>query len=109
MIDERARFFADRLTTLRLKRGVSEHRMSLDLGHSKNYIQNLTRGRSLPSFTEFLYICDYLQIPPSAFFDEDVHRGKAFSELVDVAIKLPENDQVMLTTIALRMKETHSK
>ena len=38
-----------RLTQLRMKKGVSEYQMSLDLGHSKSYIQSISSGRALPS------------------------------------------------------------
>ena len=31
-------FIRNRITELRLKKGVSEYQLSYDLGHSKNYI-----------------------------------------------------------------------
>lgn len=49
-------FIRERISNLRLKKGVSEYKMSLDLGHSKSYIQSISSGKSLPSLTEFLYI-----------------------------------------------------
>ena len=36
-------FIRERLTQLRLKKNVSEYKMSLDLGHSKSYIQKGTK------------------------------------------------------------------
>ena len=33
-------FIRHRVTELRLKKGVSEYQMSLDLGHSRSYVQN---------------------------------------------------------------------
>ena len=53
-------FIRERISNLRVKKNVSEYRMSTDLGHSKNYIQSISSGRSLPSMNEFLYICEYL-------------------------------------------------
>lgn len=32
-----AQFLRDRITQLRLQKGVSEYQMSLDLGHSRGY------------------------------------------------------------------------
>ena len=58
-------FIRDRITELRLKKQVSEYKMSLDIGRSKGYIQSISSGRSLPSLSEFLYICEYLQISPN--------------------------------------------
>ena len=63
-------FIRDRLSKLREEKQVSERKMSLDLGHSTSYIRGITSGRSLPSMSEFLYICEYLGITPAEFFQE---------------------------------------
>lgn len=63
-------YIKQRITDLRIDKGVSEYQMSLDLGHSRSYMQNISSGRSKPSIEEFLYICDYFGITPSDFFDE---------------------------------------
>lgn len=65
-----ADFIRQRITDLRIKSGVSEYKMSIDLGHSRSYIQSIASGRSLPSMHEFLYMCDYLKVTPAAFFDD---------------------------------------
>ena len=54
-------FIRRRITELRIKKGVSEYQMSLDLGHSRSYMQNIASGRSKPSIEEFLYMCEYLK------------------------------------------------
>ena len=63
-------YIKQRITDLRIEKGVSEYQMSLDLGHSRSYMQNISSGRSKPSIEEFLYICDYLGTTPDDFFDE---------------------------------------
>ena len=63
-------YIKQRITDLRIEKGVSEYQMSLDLGHSRSYMQNISSGRSKPSIEEFLYICDYFGITPRDFFDE---------------------------------------
>ena len=65
-------FIRDRITHLRMQKNVSEYKMSLDLGHSKSYIQSIASGRALPSMSEFLYICDYLDVSPKDFFDPEL-------------------------------------
>lgn len=57
-----------RITELRLMRNLSEYKLSMDLGHSKGYIQSITSGHSLPSLESFLEICEYFNITPSDFF-----------------------------------------
>ena len=39
-------FIRNRITELRVKKGVSEYQLSYDLGHSKNYIHNIVTGKS---------------------------------------------------------------
>lgn len=62
--------FQTRLAKLRSKRGVSARDMSLSIGQNPGYINNIETGKSLPSMTGFFYICEYLNITPSEFFDE---------------------------------------
>ena len=42
------KFIRDRITQLRIQKGVSEYKMSYDLGHSRSYIYNISSGKSLP-------------------------------------------------------------
>lgn len=41
-------FIRNRITQLRLQKGVSEYQMSYALGHSRGYIYNISSGKSLP-------------------------------------------------------------
>ncbi len=41
-------FVKERITHLRLKKGVSEYQMSYDLGHSRGYVYNISSGKALP-------------------------------------------------------------
>lgn len=64
-------FFYERLTQLRLQKGVSSRDMSLSLGQSESYINKIENRRTLPSFTGFLFICEYFGLTPREFFDTD--------------------------------------
>ena len=46
-------FVRDRITQLRLKKGVSEYQMSYDLGHSRSYVYNISSGKSLHLWQSF--------------------------------------------------------
>lgn len=61
-------FIRSRITELRLQKGVSEHRMSLDLDKSGSYIRGITNGLSLPSVRELLKIMAYFHVAPVDFF-----------------------------------------
>ncbi|MBQ5973428.1 MAG: helix-turn-helix transcriptional regulator [Oscillospiraceae bacterium] len=97
-------FIRDRITELRLKKGVSEYQMSLDLGHSKGYVQSISCGRALPSMTEFLYICEYLGVRPDQFFETAGSEAPAFvNELTALAAGLKGEDLSLLLELARRL------
>ena len=63
------KWFSERLTQLRMEKGVSARDMSLSLGQSESYINKIENKRTMPSMTGFFYICEYLGIEPQEFFD----------------------------------------
>ena len=101
-------FVRNRITALRMLKGISEYKMSLDLGHSKSYIQGISSGRALPSMLEFLYICEYLGIHPREFFDEALTLPTELAQLNELAKDLNQSDLRMLCQIARRLKDGDS-
>lgn len=98
-----ATFIRHRISALRTKKGVSEYKMSADLGHSKTYIQSISSGRALPSMGEFLYICEYLGVTPKEFFDTDNAEPQLVTKLLELAQKLPAEDIEALINMAERL------
>jgi transcriptional regulator with XRE-family HTH domain len=96
-------FIKDRITQLRLKKGVSEYQMSYDLGHSRGYIYNISSGKSLPPMKEFLAICDYLEVTPQQFFDESEEYPELVQKAVDGLKRLSEDDMLMLLGLINRL------
>lgn len=103
MIDEE--FIAKRLTELRIKKDVSEYQMSLELGHSRSYIQSITSGRVLPSMKEFLAICEYLGVTPVQFFDEETKNPLLVQRAIQGLQELNDKDLLMLIGLIDRMRE----
>lgn len=99
------RFVRNRISELRTKKGVSEYKMSLDLGHSKSYIQSISSGKALPSFSEFLFICDYLGVTPKEFFDADTKEPQLVCKLTELAKNLTTDDLAALITMAERLAD----
>ena len=56
--------------------------MSLSLGQSAGYINNIENGVSFPSMAIFFYICEYLEIEPRDFFDTGVTDPNKSNELL---------------------------
>lgn len=100
-----AQFIRDRITGLRLNKGVSEYTLSYELGHSKNYIQNITSGRALPSMREFLYICDYFGITPRQFFDEEIANPILVQKALDGMKAMKDKDLLTLIGLIDRLNE----
>ena len=89
-------FVRDRITQLRLRKGVSEYQMSYDLGHSRGYIYNISSGKALPPLKEFFAICDYFELTPQEFFDEETKNPELIKKAVEGIRQLDENDMLML-------------
>lgn len=100
-------FIRQRLTQIRCDKRISEYKMSYDMGHSKSYIQNITSGKSLPSLTEFLYMCDYLGVTPKEFFDEGIVHPDKVHTLTEIASSLTEEDLDALIAVAERFSKLH--
>lgn len=100
-----AGFVRNRISQLRVNKGVSEYRMSSDLGHSKSYIQSISSGKALPSFSEFLYICEYLGVTPAEFFDASLVDPQPICKLKELAKKLAPEDLTALINMAERLAD----
>ncbi len=97
--------FSLRLSQLRMAKGVSARDMSLSIGQSPSYINNIENGFSFPSMTVFFYICEYLGITPKEFFDTDSKAPSKEKELLD-AFKGLTGDQIdNLITLAKGLKK----
>ena len=85
-------YVRERITQLRLQKGVSEYKMSYDLGHSRGYINNISSGKTLPSMTEFFAICEYFGITPVEFFDNGCHNPKVMQDVLSAVSQLTDDD-----------------
>ena len=98
-------FVRERITHLRLKKGVSEYQMSNDLGHSRGYIYNISSGKALPPLKEFFAICDYFEITPQEFFNESSQNPELIQKAVEGMKQLNESDLLMLLGFINRMRK----
>ena len=82
--------FALRLAQLREKKNVSAREMSLAIGQNPGYINNIESGKSLPSLPGVFYICDYLGISVSEFFDLDTKNPIKLDAIISDLKKLDD-------------------
>lgn len=92
--------FIRRLVELRVRKGVSARDMSLSLGQSPGYINNIENGINFPSMTVFFWICEYLGVSPRDFFDTEIKDPVKVKELCDVACKLTDEQLDLLIALA---------
>ena len=98
--------FALRLAQLREKKNVSAREMSLAIGQHPGYINNIESGKSLPSLPGVFYICDYLGISVSEFFDLDTKNPTKLDAIISDLKKL---DDAQLENIANLVKGLTNK
>ena len=93
--------FSTRLAKLRSKKGVSSREMSLSIGQNSGYISNIECGKALPSMSVFFFICDYLNITPSEFFDMDSEDPEKINLLLK-DLKQLNSEQLALITAMVK-------
>ncbi|MGN0450697.1 MAG: helix-turn-helix domain-containing protein [Acutalibacteraceae bacterium] len=96
--------FSRRLSELRINKDVSARDMSLLIGQSPSYINNIENGVNYPSMTVFFYICEYLDISPAEFFDTQSKNPSKERELSKVVKGLNNEQLENLISLAENLK-----
>ena len=97
--------FFNRLSELRIKKGVSARDMSLSLGQSEGYINNIENKKAYPSMPAFFYICDYFQITPSEFFDESSPNPEKINKISAKLNSLSEEQLNLISELINQIKK----
>ncbi len=100
-----AQFVRNRITNLRINKGVSEYQMSYDLGHSRGYIYNISSGKSLPPLTELFSICDYFDITLSDFFNVNIENPALYVKAQKQILELNDNDLQLIIDLMKRLNK----
>ena len=100
-----AEFVRERITQLRVRKDVSEYKMSYDLGHSRGYVHNISSGKATPPIKEFFAICEYFELTPQQFFDEGTQNPELIQKAINGMKQLDEKDMLMLLGFINRMLE----
>ncbi|WP_027398463.1 helix-turn-helix domain-containing protein [Anaerovorax odorimutans] len=75
-------FLSERIAKLRTIKNVSARDMSLSIGQNENYINHIENRKSMPSMQMFFYICDYFNISPKEFFDDNTNNPALIKEII---------------------------
>ena len=66
-------------------------------------IYNISSGKALPPLKEFLAICDYFDVTPQQFFDENTQNPELIQKAVNGMKQLNEDDLLLLLSIINRL------
>lgn len=80
--------------------------MSLSIGQNTGYINYIENGKALPSMSGFFYICQYLDITPSEFFDIE---NKKPDEMRDLIHNLKKLSVRQLDSVSFIVEELANK
>lgn len=99
-IENRLRFYQKTHNSVENKEDVSEYKMSIYLGHNRSYIQAITSGNYMPPMSEFLRICDYLNVTPAEFFNaQEMQYSILIQKAIEGMQKLSDDDLLALIQI----------
>ncbi len=102
-------FVRERITQLRMRKGVSEYQMSYDLGHSHAYVHSISSGKALPPLKEFFAICDYFELTPQEFFDENTQVPELIRKAVSGMRQLSEEDLLLILQLIARLPKNEKE
>ena len=84
--------FVDRLKKLKKRKGVTSKEMSIAIGQNESYISQIERGHKLPSLSGFFYICEYLDVHPKYFLDDEIEYPPDLFEVYNILKGMNEEE-----------------
>lgn len=100
--------FALRLALLRTKKNVSAREMSLAIGQNQGYINHIETGQGTPSLAAIFYICEYLDITPSQFFDLDLPNPSKINNISKYLKNLDDEELDMVEKLVISLDKNKS-
>lgn len=85
-------FIRNRVYEIRTSKKVSARSLSLELGMSSEYINQLESGRLMPSLDFLINFCDYFNLTLSNFFDNDIKYPTETNQLITEINKLSKEE-----------------
>lgn len=99
-------FIGERITSLRLNEGISEYKLSKNIGKCNNYINKVASGSITPTLDSLLAICEYFGITLAQFFqDESTSVSLTAEKIVAIVPHISEDKLQSLLTIVNSLKE----
>ncbi|MBE5735598.1 MAG: helix-turn-helix transcriptional regulator [Clostridiales bacterium] len=81
-------FIKERYYNIRNAHNLSARKLSIELGQSSEYINQIETGKNMPSIDGLINFCDYFNITLTEFFDENITYPVQYKELLSQLNKL---------------------
>ena len=99
-------FIGERITSLRLNEGISEYKLSKNIGKCNNYINKVASGSITPTLDSLIAICEYFGITLAQFFqDESTSVSLTAEKIIAIVPHISEDKLQSLLTIVNSLKE----
>lgn len=85
-------FIKERYARIRLAHNLSARRLSLELGQSREYINQIENGNALPSLEGLFNFCDYFNISLGEFFEEKFNFPVEYGQIIDELNKMDSQE-----------------
>lgn len=82
------KFVQTRYATIRLAHNISARKLSLELGQSTEYINQIENGKNMPSLEGLFNFCDYFGITLGEFFEENYAYPIEYKKIIQELNKL---------------------
>jgi len=85
-------FISNRFATIRNAHNISARKLSIEMGQSTEYINQIENGRKMPSLEGLFNFCDYFKITISEFFDVTQKYPVQYKEIINELNKLDSEE-----------------
>ncbi|MBQ8685787.1 MAG: helix-turn-helix transcriptional regulator [Clostridia bacterium] len=76
------KFVQNRYATIRLAHNVSARKLSLELGQSTEYINQIENGKNMPSLEGLFNFCEYFGVTLGEFFEQEYAYPIEYKKLI---------------------------
>ncbi len=81
-------FIQERYAKIRLAHNISARKLSLELGQSTEYINQIESGKNMPSVEGLLNFCNYFDISLGEFFEDKFNYPVEYSAIIEELNKM---------------------
>ena len=86
------KFISNRFAVIRNAHNISARKLSIEMGQSTEYINQIENGRKMPSMEGLFNFCDYFKITIGEFFDSTLGYPVQYKEIIENLNKLDNEE-----------------